>query len=159
VPAALRTKASASQTMAESQLLSSLLGRGAGWKVSGYARPDTRGEKTSRRYGERKRASIRVIKLGGYKGTNVFDGAHGRTPCWGIIPTADIETRIAVAPRPPSQGRCRRTGPGGCFSKAAAGESMIPRRPPVCPGRLFGGPYRGIHHPKACRCTDYCRAW
>jgi hypothetical protein len=56
------------QKMAKSQLLSSLLGRGAGWKVTGYARPDARGEKTSRRYGERKGASLHVIKIGGCKG-------------------------------------------------------------------------------------------
>jgi hypothetical protein len=37
-------------------------------EVPGYARPNTRGEKTSRGYGERMRASIHVIKLGGCKG-------------------------------------------------------------------------------------------
>jgi hypothetical protein len=61
--------------MAKSELLSSLLGSGAGWKVPGYARPDTRGEKTSfpRREEE---ASIHVFKIGGCKGKNVFDGAQ-----------------------------------------------------------------------------------
>jgi hypothetical protein len=126
--------------VAKSQLLSSLLGRGAGWKVAGYARPDTRGEKTSRRNGERKGASIHVIKLGCCKGDErrrwgssqtqrresldhpaetcrleVFTGA-GRRRAW----TAEQKAQIVAG-----ELRERREGVGGCaaarVNSAAAG--------------------------------------
>jgi hypothetical protein len=106
----------------------------------------------------RKRASIHVIKLGGCKGTNVFNGAHCRTPCRRTIPPADIQTRLAVAPSAITPPMSFALGRGGCVSKAAAGTGDDSAGTIASPGRVFGGPYRGIHHPKGCRCTDYCRA-
>jgi hypothetical protein len=53
------------------------LGRGAGWKVPGYARPDTRGEKPPAATARGESRHSRVQARRGCKGTNVFDAA----PC------------------------------------------------------------------------------
>jgi hypothetical protein len=100
--------------MAESQLLSSLLGRGAGWKVPGYARQDTRGEKTSRHYSERKRASIHLFKMAVAMERTSSMTLIAELHVGGLLRLQTL-TRLAVAPWPPSWGLCRRTGRGFVF--------------------------------------------
>ena len=104
--------------MAEPQLLSSLLGRGAGWKVPGYARQETCGEKISRRYGERKRASIHMFKM---------VVAMERTSSMTLIAELHVGgllrlqtlTRLAVAPWPPSWGHAAALGGVSGFFRIA----------------------------------------
>ena len=81
----------------------------------------------------RKRASIHVIKLGGCKGTNVFNGAHCRTPCRRTIPPADIQTRLAVAPSAITPPMSFALGRGVALARRPPEQGMIPRGPSLPP--------------------------